>query len=464
MKRFLHGHFSGSGGIAQLFAIAMPMVVSQACDTAMMFTDRLFLSQLTSIHMAASMSGGLTAFMFTTFFIGLTGYATPLVAQYLGAGKEKTCAVVIVQALLISIAAYPVMLACIPAGHWLFEIMGHNQRQQELSAIYFSILMYGSLLSFARNSLNGFFCGIGKTRIVMISSLVTMVVNVAMNYMLILGRWGFPSLGIRGAAIGTIIGSICGLSVVAIGYAVYHRGHPKYAIEKSFRFNGIVMKKLLRFGYPGGLEFFLNLMAFDLVVLLLHSYGAHVAAAVTIAFNWDLVSFIPLIGVNIGVTSLVGRFMGAGKPDQAHRTTHSGLKLASLYSILMLVLFVVFPKPLVMIFISDPASSQTLADLAVYMVRLVALYVIADGVALVYSGALRGAGDTFWTMVISVSFHWFLVLEAIWMVNMQSLPPKIAWAVFVFTIPLIAIAYYLRYRSGVWRKLKVVDAGEAAKC
>jgi multidrug resistance protein, MATE family len=455
--KFFTKHFGSEGGISQLLVIAFPMVVSQACDTVMMFTDRLFLSQLSPIHMAASMSGGLTAFMFMTFFMGLTGYATPLVAQYLGSGKEKKCAIVITQALIISVIAYPIILACIPVGHWLFEFVGHNQEQLDLSIIYFDILMYGTLIGLARNSLNGFFCGIGKTRIVMISSIITMVVNVIVNYALILGKFGFPSMGIKGAAIGTIIGGTCGLLFVAMGYLMYHRERKYYDFPNSLRFDANVMKKLFKFGYPGGLEFFLNLMAFDLAVLIFHSYGSDVAAAVTIAFNWDVVAFIPLIGVNIGVTSLVGRFMGGNEPDLAHKTTISGLKLASLYGALMIVLFVFFPGPLVAMFIPDPEENQVLADLSEYMVALVAFYVIADGFSLVYSGALRGAGDTFWTMVISVALHWVFVVEAVVMISIFNLPPKISWAVFVLTVPTIAAAFYLRYRTGKWREIKVVS-------
>ena len=457
MTKFFNKHFGGEGGISQLLVIAMPMVVSQACDTVMMFTDRLFLSQLSPIHMAASMSGGLTAFMFMTFFMGLTGYATPLVAQYLGSGNEKKCAIVITQAVIISLIAYPIMLSFIPVGHWLFNVFNHDQAQLELSIIYFNILMMGSVIGLVRNSINGFFCGIGKTRIVMISSLITMIVNIIVNYALILGNFGFPSLGIKGAAIGTIIGGVCGLLVVAVGYLTYHRTHQNYNFSKSFRYDAKVMKKLFKFGYPGGLEFFLNLMAFDLAVLIFHSYGSNVAAAVTIAFNWDLVSFIPLIGVNIGVTSLVGRFMGANKADLAHKTTISGLKLAGLYSVAMILLFTVFPKPLVAMFVAEQSHNPALSDLAEYMVAMVALYVIADGFALVYSGALRGAGDTFWTMVISVAFHWLFVVEAVIMITIFNLPPKISWAVFVLTVPTIAISFYFRYRSGKWREVKVIS-------
>ena len=244
IKTILHKHLSGPGGISQLFVIAMPMVVSQTCDTVMMFTDRLFLSQLSPTHMAASMSGGLTAFMFMTFFMGLTGYATALVAQYLGSGNEKNCPVVITQALIITLIAYPIMLACIPIGHWMFEFVGHNEQQLELSIIYFDILMFGTIIGLARNSFNAFFSGIGKTRIVMFSSIAAMVVNVVINYALILGNFGFPVMGIKGAAIGTIIGGLSGLLIVAFGYLMYQREYGIEKFSKSFRYDAVVMKKL----------------------------------------------------------------------------------------------------------------------------------------------------------------------------------------------------------------------------
>ena len=90
------------GSIREMAAIALPMVVSMSCDTLMIFTDRLFLSRLGPEQMNAAMGGGLTAFMMMSFFIGLTGYATALVAQCLGAGQKNRCAVVLTQAAILS--------------------------------------------------------------------------------------------------------------------------------------------------------------------------------------------------------------------------------------------------------------------------------------------------------------------------------------------------------------------------
>ncbi len=465
MTNLLDRHWKGPGGVAELLAIALPLFVSNACETFMMFTDRLFLAKLGPENMSAAMGGGLSSFMFMTFFLGITGYTNALVAQHLGAGRPKRCPAAVTQAMIVAVAAVPLVLACIPVGNWLFAAVGVADKQLHPQRSYFTILMFGSVLALLRSSISSFFSGIGRTRIIMLSAVAAMAVNVFFNYVLIFGKLGFPQLGIKGAACGTIIGSFAGLLVVAGAYfSRYNR--EMYDVLGGLRFDRDMMMSLLRFGYPAGLEFFLNLTAFNLLVMAFHSYGVAVAAAVTIAFNWDMVSFIPLIGVNIGVTSLVGRYMGAKQPDTAHRATMSALKLATIYSLIVLVTFVTLPGVLVGIFEPKPGDGQTreametfrqALPLAVFMVRLVSIYIFADAVGIVFSGALRGAGDTFATMCLSVSTHWLLVGVVFPMVKVFGAPPRPAWLTAVTLIWVIGLVFYARYRTGRWRRIKLVE-------
>lgn len=455
----LEKHLAGPGGIREMVAIALPMVVSSACETVMIFTDRLFLSRLGPQQMSAAMGGGLTSFMLTTFVLGLTGYTTALVAQYLGANRKERCALAVTQALIISILAWPFIVAARPLGLWLFEVMNIPAEQLIPQRQYFNILLSGTLIGLLRNTLSCFFSGIGKTRVVMVSALSAMWINVAANYLLIFGKLGFPALGIRGAAYGTLIGGFCGLAVLA---AVYFGPwvRRQYTITRhAFRFDAGVMKKLMRFGYPAGVEFFLNLLAFDLLVMILHSYSLTTAAAITIVFNWDMVSFVPLIGVNIGVTSLVGRYMGAGQPDTAHRATLSGLKLAWMYSGCTMLVFALLPEYLVGLFCpkDEIALFAEVFPMAVFMLRLAAVYVMADAVMLVFGGALRGAGDTFWAMCISVILHWILVVVLLALVKVWRIPPTASWVVLCCVFMFLSSLFYLRYRRGHWRTLRVVE-------
>ena len=103
----------------------------------------------------------------------------------------------------------------------------------------------------------------------------------------------------------------------------------RFSIHKSFRFDFEISKTFIRFGLPSGLETFLNVAAFNLYVLLFQSYGASEGAAVTIVFNWDMACFIPMVGLQIAVTSLIGRFHGANDVEILNKTIGTGLTFAT---------------------------------------------------------------------------------------------------------------------------------------
>jgi len=398
-----------------------------------------------------------------TFWLGLISYSTALVAQYLGAGRRRHCAVVTTQALLIVVVAYPAILLARPAAHALFAAMNVPAEQLALQTVYFNILLYGSIIGLVRAALSGFFSGIGRTRVVMLAALVSMSVNILMNWVLIFGKLGAPALGIRGAAYGTILGGVVGIAVLIAAY-LRPAIRRAYGVANAWRLDRAALKALIRFGYPAGIEMALNMLAFTALVMTFQAVDAATGAAITIVFNWDMVCFVPMIGINVGVVSLVGRYMGAREPDIAHRATMSGLRLALVWSALILVAFAVFAGPLVGVFRPAEAGGvfETARPLAVFMLRLASLYVMADAVMLVFSGALRGAGDTFWAMCVSVGFHWLFLPITMIMLRVWHVDPKSTWVVLVVMIMAFSGVFYLRYRGGRWRTIRIVGlAGEA---
>ncbi len=449
------------GNIIELFMISFPMMISQGCETIMIFTDRLFMSKLGPEQMSATLMGGLTVFVMTTFFIGLTNYTNALVAQFYGAGKKEKCGLVVTQAAILSLIGYPIILAVSPLVIRYFETCGIAPEQLLPQKTYFSIVIFSVIITLLRNCLSGFFCGIGKTSYVMIAASFAMVINICANYILIFGKFGMPALGIKGAAIGTITGGATGLLILVIIYMKYQL-NSEYEIAKSWKYNRKVMGKLLRFGSPSGFELFFNMMAFNLMIMIFHSDSLVTATAATIVFNWDLVSFVPLIGVQIGVTSLVGRHMGAGSPDTAHKITLSGLAMGWCYSAIILVLFVFFPEPLVDLFRPNETSSVFIEarPLAIFMIRLAAVYVLVDTLFAVITGALRGAGDTLWAMIITVILHWILVLILFIIIHVLNLSAKAGWISVVVVFVSFSMLILWRYSTGKWRQIKVIDRDE----
>ncbi len=441
------------GIMKELLSIALPLMVSQACDTLMMFTDRMFAAKLGSAYMSAVMSGGLTAFMFMSLFVGLTGYANALAAQYLGAGRPRQCGAVGAQAIFVSLIAYPVMLAAIPLGRLLFEATGVPAEELGPQSTYFTLMMMGSIVGLLRGVLCAFFSGIGRTRIVMVATVTSLVVNVIAVYGLTFGKFGLPALGITGTGIGHIIAGSSGLAILAVEY-FRRKNRDTFGTAAGFRFHRPIMAKLVKLGSPAGIELLLNVLAFNLIVLLFHAQGVEAAAAVTCAFSWDMVSFIPLLGVNIAVSSLVGRSMGASDPNSAHLVTVSGIKLTVSYAALIVLALNLFPGPMVSVFLAD---SDPAYPLAVFMARLVSVYLFADALGLVMSGALRGAGDTFATMCISVGVHWILLAFTIVSLRVVRIDTATAWTVLVSLIWVLCAGFFFRYRQGRWRSLKIVE-------
>ncbi len=446
--------------LTRLLAIAFPMVVSQASDTIMLFVDRLFLSRLGEAYLAASMSGGLTQFMLSSFFIGTVGYVTAIVAQYYGAGRYDMCGKATVQAVFLALLSYPVLLGLSPLIRYFFAVAGHSPEQVKLGYTYFQTLIFGSVFLVLRFALSGFFIGIGRTTVVMLANFAGVLVNVPLNYILIFGKLGLPALGLRGAAIGTILGN---LVIFLILIVFYLRGKNKadFKTHKSFQFRKETFVKLVRFGVPAGLEMFLGVTAFNLFVQFMHSYGTDVAAAVTIAFNWDIVAFIPMIGMGHAATALVGQNIGAGDFAEAKKSTYTALKVSWVYSFSMVFLFVFGSRMLVGAFASGfEGDTDSITSLATAMVRLASLYTLADSAQLVFTGALRGAGDTKWVMRMSVALHWVFAVLAIVMIRVVKVPPIIGWLLLILFVIGLGITMFLRFRGEKWRDIELIQRGK----
>jgi MATE family multidrug resistance protein len=444
--------------LSRILTIALPMVMSQASETIMLFVDRLMLSMLGKEYIAASMSGGLSSFVLGSLFIGTIGYVNAIVAQNFGAKRHDHTVTATAQGIYLSFLVYPLVIALIPAMKLLFQAVGHTPLQVELEFTYFRLLALGLVFAFLRNALVGFFLGIGRTRIVMVANWIGMFVNVPLNYVLIFGKLGFPQLGIVGAAIGTIAGSFTIMAILLVAYL----RHPIYRENATggWRFDRGQMSTLLRFGIPAGIEMFLNVFAFNLFIQLMHSISEDVATAVTITFNYDIVAFIPMLGVGFAVTSLVGQQVGAGRPDDAVKATMLSLRIALVYASACMALFVLGAAPLVGFFTTSlgPGEENTIRLARVFL-RLASLYTLADATQLVFAGALRGAGDTRWVMVVSAALHWVLAVGAVILIRVTKTDPLLVWIFFISFVMSLGVVMMLRFARGKWRDKSLVKAG-----
>lgn len=459
-RRFHARHLAGDGGILALLPIAVPMFVSNVFDMLQMMVDRLFLAHVGKVHQAAAMSGGVTSWMCICLFAGMIGYSSALVAQYCGAGSREDAVRVFWQAIRLSVLCYPLVLlvdflvaGCSPV------FSGHSPLETELETRYFWYMAFGSILAPLRTALASFFAGIGRTRVVMVANAVAMVVNVVANWALIFGHFGLPALGLDGAAIGTLVSGTVMTAILAVEFCKVVRS-PEYraAGAGARRWDGGLLGKLVRYGLPQGVEGLLGCMSFVVLVTSFHRYGEDMAAATTIAFNWDGMCFHPLFGIQVGVTTLVGQALGRERPDVAARVGHSGFKVGLAFALFMVAVFSAMPQLLVGVFTPDGEGLDyaKVREYAVPMLRLVGLYLVTDAVQLMSAGVLRGAGDTFWSMVITMCRDWAVAATVLVCVHCLNCGPMQTWAAFVGMVVVCSVPLFLRYRSGKWKTLRII--------
>ena len=442
--------------MVELLRLALPMVVSQGTFAVMIFTDRYFMSQIDPAHMAAALGGGVASFFSFCFFVGLFSYSNALAAQYLGAGEKEKCPKVVTQGMIMTAMSAPflTLITFLVAG--IFEGMGHEPAQVELERTYYLILMSGVLVTLAKVCIASYFAGIGRTYVVMICDVFGLVINVPLSYVMVFGKLGFPAMGIVGAGISTVVSTILALLLfVAFYFRKEHR--ETFSVQQSFSLDVKILRRFWRLGFPSGLELFLNVAAFNLFLLMFQSYGVPQGAAAAIVFNWDILSFVPMIGLHVGIMSLIGRFVGARDMARVNEVMTAAFAVALAYAVVLATIYITLRYPLVEVFAPPSGDFTIIRELSAFMMIGLSSYVLADAVILVSGGILRGAGDTRWLMVASVSLHWAMLVAQFFIIRVFGFSPKVSWLAFVALVLAIALVYALRLRSGRWRDPEVLE-------
>jgi len=458
-KFYRPSKFKKNGDVKDVLVVALPMLMSMSFDTIMTFIDRLFLSKLGPAEMNAALGAGAVQLALTMFFTGAISYTTAMVAQRLGAKKRWDCGRVFMQAVYLSLVSVPLLYLTIPLGHWAFGMEHLPADQLQYQKTYFDILMFGGIINLVRNAAPCFFSGIGETKIVMKAAFVGMIVNVVCNFFLIYGFGPIPALGVAGAAYGTLIGNL--VSTVILFAKFWGKScHDRFRTRYTFAFSWPLTKELLKKGIPSGVEMCLNMSAFQLLILMFHALGPEAATASSVMFNWDMVAYVPLMGLEVASTSLVGRYVGARDGAAATRSTYSGLKLGWGYSLIMGVFFIFLPGVLTDIFKPDAAeaSAEALAifaaarPMSVFMLRIATFYIFVEVLLVIYAGALRGAGDTVWVMFACAIMNWCVAGALYVAAYIFQLPAQYAWITVVAVYSTAPVIFLLRWKSGKWRR------------
>lgn len=441
-----------AGSFKELLPLAFPIFLSQAIDVSMIFVDRFFLAQLGKEPLAATFTGGLLTFLLITFITGTFGQITPLVAQYKGANQRENCVKMVHQGLFIALFYIPIVISiALLVAPYLFKFFGHQTILLENETRYFQVMSLTVVTSSLRMVLANFFIGLGKTLFVTMASLGAVLLNVPLAYGLIFGKWGLPRLEIQGAAWATFLAGFLPVVILFVAF-VSKKLRQEYKTTMRPALNKVLLKKLLRYGLPSGAEMFVNVAGFSFFTMIMYSYSADIAAATTIVLNWDMICFVPMLGLSQAAGSLVGKYLGAGDKSAALRSAYTSLKLGWIYGAIITVTYFTFSESLVNIFTISGSHTNydNMKHFAVIMLKISCLYFFIDVTYSILGGILKGSGDTLWTMVVSNSFMWICALTVYLTKERINLSPIGAWIILTSTIMTLGVLYMIRFLRKRW--------------
>jgi MATE family multidrug resistance protein len=453
---------SYSGSVKEIFPIALPIFFSQAIDVAMIFCDRYFLSKFGKEELAATLTGGITNYLVSTLLFGILGQLASLVGQYKGANQIEKAVGTVQQGLLLSILITPFLylggLLLIPE---LLIFFGHEQKLIENEIKYFSILSLTVITTSIRSVFANFFIGVGRTKIVSIAALFGVIINIPLTYILVFGKLGLPRLGIEGAAIGTVIASISSVLILVVKF--YSKSfRQEFKTTTSFRIQVDLLYRLIRYGLPSGIESLVSVSGFLFFTMVMYSYSGVVAAATTIVLNWDMVCFIPLLGISQAVSGLVGKYLGEKRKDLALRSAYSALKLGWIYAVFITFLYFMFTSVLISPFTPIEMNDyDKVLDTGIILLKISCLYFLFDSSYQILGGVLKGSGDTLFPMIVSNTVMWSMASFTFYAKKNLQLTPIGSWYALTAMVFSLGLIYMIRFLQKKWLdRLMIKEAND----
>jgi MATE family multidrug resistance protein len=455
----LKNRWTREAGYREVLVVAIPLILSTASWSVQHFVDRMFLTWYSPEAIAAALPAGMLHFSMVSIFMGTAGYVSTFVAQYYGAGRYERIGPALWQGVYMSLIGGLLILIAIPFAGPVFRLVGHSPQVQQHEVEYFRILCLGGGFYIASYALSGFFSGRGKTWPVMWVNVFTTAVNLILDYALIFGHWGFPELGIKGAGIATVAagGFSFGLFLVILAGGTTNR---TYHTLKGWRLNSALFVRLLRFGFPSGVQFFLEMTGFTGFILIVGRLGTASLAATNIAFNINTLAFMPMIGFGIAISVLVGQYLGAEKPGLAQTAAYSGFHMTLGYMIVIGAAYVLVPDIFIAPFAhqADPGSFGEIYRYSVVLLRFVAVYSIFDAMNIIFCSAIKGAGDTRYVMFVTVILSVFVLIIPVYVaVEILEVGLMISWVLATAYASLLGILFFLRFLGGKWKSMRVIE-------
>ena len=446
------------GGL-EVMRYAIPLIISAGSMSLMNFTDRMILNVISSDAMSASMQGGLLFWTLVSLPMNVAAYTNAFVSQYNGSGHHHRIGAVVWHGIAFGFLMMPFLLLLEPLGAITFRFFGHSEEFLALECSYFRLVLFGSGAVIAGEAAASFFYGRGKMKVVMLVNVLCVLLNVYLTLCVVLGLLGFPRWGLEGAAITTAVMQWVRLAIFTALIFRTEWKEKRYGLLAGLKFDFPLVQRMMYYGLGSGVHIFLDTFCFSLFIFLIGGLGKIACDATTIAFTLNTFTFLPIVGTGIAVTTFVGNKLGDNRPDLAERAVNSVIAIGIVYVAIFGTLFLFFPDLFLSWFSSgsDGEASEKTRIVATHLLRFIAFYLAFDALGIIYSSAIKGAGDTKFVFLVTLCLAPVTPLLCFIGVRFFGLGLYWCWIVLTLWVLVSGVIFFVRFWQGHWKEMRVIE-------
>lgn len=407
--------------IAKVFSFAMPISAGLCINMISSFIATMMVAKLGEKQLAAgalAVSTNITIMtIVATFF-----YAVGISIGHLRGQQQASTAIgkVIKNGLWMAVGlAIPSGLALWNIDHVLV-LFKQDPALIQIAKSYFQYSSFAVLPMLFNTVYGQFFTGISKPRFTMITSLISLPMMISLSYVLILGRLGFPALGLAGMSCATLIVQAT-LAIAITAFLTFNSNYHKYQLFSGrFLPELASIKRLITLGFPIGVQFGAELTAMTLATYFMGYFGVMALAASQVASQYSLLIVMIILGLSQAVSVLTSEAYGSKDFNLIRQYIHAGISILVITFVGIFIACMCFPEPLINIFINgNERMNPEMITLSMRFLMIAAVMLFIDGLRNLFSGALRGLHDAKTPMNVGVICMWFISLPVCYLVGIS---------------------------------------------
>jgi len=449
LRNTLLGDVEARSVRAEVMRLAMPSIGEQLLNMTVHMVDTYLMGHIGAAALTAVGLSNNMVMLTQTFVMAVATGATAVVARLIGAREPQAASRVMQQSLLVGAAIGAVLTVVL--SFFSVQAIGFYQPEPDVLVIgstYMRIVAMSFLLQGILWVGNASLRGAGDTRTPLFLMLGVNALNIVTSLLFLYGVGPIPSIGVYGPAVGTAVSMSAGGAVMLL---ILARGRRGMRLQRTgWRPDPSVIRRVTNVGLPAGGEQLALRFGMAVFQRLVAGLGTVAFAAHSVALTGMSVSFMPGFGFSVAATTMVGQALGARDPERAKRSVREALRVSAWAMGAAGLLLVLFAGQVMSVFVDDP---EVIA-LGIMPLQVLGMIQPLSAASMVYSGSLRGAGDTRWTLVITTLSVWVLRVP-LTMLLVGPLGLVGAWLGMATDNVARAVMVWLRYRTGRWAKVKV---------